>query len=642
MKTRTIVLAVILLALSAAASVSAQTTPLHVRQFGSDDYDYATKTVTDPEGNVYVAGMTTGVIDSPGASNVNSGGADIFVAKFDPSGTLLWATQFGSSSEDGIGGIALGSPSGFPALYVAGWTKGVMPGGLEGSRNANAGEEGTADIFVAKIHPSSGTVNWIRQYGTPGNDYANGIATDSSSMIYLAGSTTGTFGDSFVRRSTPEAFVIRLNAGGDWMNWVAQFNVASNPAGTAAYAVAVESPNSFANIFVTGLVSGHSQGSLFVAKFSYDQELLSTVTLGGPNRGSDNDQGLAIAVDGSRNVIVAGSTQGNFEGNTSSGAEDIIVAKFNRNLSLLWTRQYGTDGHDTARGVAVDSGGSIYATGSTEASVSGRGLDGQVPLGGPDIFLSRLAPEDGRGVYTRLIGTADPDWGHGIALGPSGAVHVAAVTAGAMDGRPRGLWDAVLITYGPDGPVPPPAEEFSINGTVRESPSGAGLGGVSITVKDDLGQVVGDYLTDPAGRFASKVLKAGRYFIHKVKIGYRAQADPDVVEVSPAVPSAAPVSYMEKIVVPTSIALRKGFNTVRFDKLPAGNHSVEAVFGPYAGNPYVGLIFGFDRSVQFLFLTKPRFTGNLRTMEFGRSYTIYTTRPFTIDTTNWESRKLSP
>ena len=644
MKTRTIVLAVVLLALSAAASVSAQTAPLHVRQFGSDDYDYATKTVTDPEGNVYVAGMTTGVIDSPGAPNANSGGADIFVAKFDPSGTLLWATQFGSSSEDGIGGIALGSPSPFspfPPLYVAGWTKGVMPGGTQGWQNSNAGIEGTTDIFVAKIHPDSGTVNWIRQYGTPGNDYANGIATDSSSMIYLAGSTTGTFGGSAVTRSTPEAFLLRLNSYGDWMNW-AQFNVASNPTGTSAYAVAVESPDGSASIFVTGLVSGHPQGSLFVAKFSYDLDLVRTVTLGGPNRGSDNDQGLAIAVDRSRNVIVAGSTQGNFEGNTSSGAEDIIVAKFDRNLSPLWTRQYGTDGDDTARGVAVDAGGSIYVTGSTEASVSGRGLDGQAPLGGPDIFLSRLAPEDGRRVYTRLIGTADPDWGHGIALGPAGAVHVAAVTTGAMDGRPRGLWDAVLITYGPDGPVPPPAEEFSINGTVRESPSGAGLGGVSITVKDDLGQVVGDYLTDPAGRFASKVLKAGRYFIHKVKIGYRAQADPDVVEVSPAVPSAAPVTYMEKIVVPTSIALRKGFNTVRFDKLPAGNHSVEAVFGPYAGNPYVGLIFGFDRSVQFLFLTKPRFTGNLRTMEFGRSYTIYTTRPFTIDTTNWESRKLSP
>jgi hypothetical protein len=644
MKTRTIVLAVVLLALSAAASVSAQTAPLHVRQFGSDDYDYATKTVTDPEGNVYVAGMTTGVIDSPGAPNANSGGADIFVAKFDPSGTLLWATQFGSSSEDGIGGIALGSPSPFspfPPLYVAGWTKGVMPGGTQGWQNSNAGIEGTTDIFVAKIHPDSGTVNWIRQYGTPGNDYANGIATDSSSMIYLAGSTTGTFGGSAVTRSTPEAFLLRLNSYGDWMNW-AQFNVASNPTGTSAYAVAVESPDGSASIFVTGLVSGHPQGSLFVAKFSYDLDLVRTVTLGGPNRGSDNDQGLAIAVDRSRNVIVAGSTQGNFEGNTSSGAEDIIVAKFDRNLSPLWTRQYGTDGDDTARGVAVDAGGSIYVTGSTEASVSGRGLDGQAPLGGPDIFLSRLAPEDGRRVYTRLIGTADPDWGHGIALGPAGAVHVAAVTTGAMDGRPRGLWDAVLITYGPDGPVPPPAEEFSINGTVRESPSGAGLGGVSIAVKDDLGQVVGDYLTDPAGRFTSKVVKAGRYFIHKVKIGYRAQADPDVVEVSPAVPSAAPVTYMEKIVVPTSIALRKGFNTIRFDKLPAGNHSVEAVFGPYAGNPYVGLIFGFDRPVQFLFLTKPRFTGNLRTMEFGRSYTIYTTRPFTIDTTNWESRQAAP
>ncbi len=358
MKTRTIVLAVVLLALSAAASVSAQTAPLHVRQFGSDDYDYATKTVTDPEGNVYVAGMTTGVIDSPGAPNANSGGADIFVAKFDPSGTLLWATQFGSSSEDGIGGIALGSPSPFspfPPLYVAGWTKGVMPGGTQGWQNSNAGIEGTTDIFVAKIHPDSGTVNWIRQYGTPGNDYANGIATDSSSMIYLAGSTTGTFGGSAVTRSTPEAFLLRLNSYGDWMNW-AQFNVASNPTGTSAYAVAVESPDGSASIFVTGLVSGHPQGSLFVAKFSYDLDLVRTVTLGGPNRGSDNDQGLAIAVDRSRNVIVAGSTQGNFEGNTSSGAEDIIVAKFDRNLSPLWTRQYGTDGDDTARGVAVDAG----------------------------------------------------------------------------------------------------------------------------------------------------------------------------------------------------------------------------------------------------------------------------------------------
>ncbi len=643
MKSRTIVLAVVLLALFAVSSAFAQTAPLYIKQFGSDNYDYAMKTVTDSDGNVYVAGMTMGAFSAPppATPNTNSGSTDIFVAKFDPSGTLLWVSQFGSSTEDNIGGIALGSPSGFLTLYVTGWTKGVMPGGTQGWRNSNAGIEGTTDIFVAKIHPASGTVNWIKQYGTPGNDFANGIATDLSSMIYLAGSTTGTFGSADTR-STPEAFLMRLNADGDRMGWAYQFNVASNPTGTAAYAVAVESPSSFSNVFVTGLVSGNLQGSLFVAKFSYDFEPLATVTLGGPNRGSDKDQGLAIAVDRNRNVIVAGSTQGNFEGNTSSGADDIILAKFDRNLALLWTHQYGTEGHETAHGVAVDAEGSIYVTGVTETSASGRGLDGRTSLGGSDIFLSRLAPEDGRRVYTRLIGTADLDWGYGITLDSAGAIYVAALTAGALDTQPLGLWDAVLIKFGPDGPVPRPVTEFFINGTVQELPLGSGLEGVSITVKDELGQVLGDYTTDSAGRFASKVTKAGRYFIHKLKLGYRAQVDPDVVEVSPSVPSAAPVAYMEKVVVPTSMAFRKGYNTVRFEKLPAGDRSVDAVFGPYAGNPHVGLIFSFDRPMQFLILAKPRTAGNLRTMEFNRSYMIYTSRAFSIDTTSWVSRETLP
>lgn len=644
MKTRPIVLAIVLFALFAVSSAHAQIAPLYSKQFGSDNYDYAMKTVTDSDGNVYVAGMTMGAFSAPppATPNTNSGSTDIFVAKFDPSGTLLWVSQFGSSTEDNIGGIALGSPSGFLTLYVTGWTRGVMPGGTQGWRNSNAGTEGTSDIFVAKIHPASGTVNWIKQYGTPGNDFANGIATDLSSMIYLAGSTTGTFGSSSDTRSAPEAFLVRLNSDGDWMGWAYQFNVASNPTGTAAYAVAVESQSSFSSVFVTGLVSGNVQGSLFVAKVSYDFEPLATVTLGGPNRGSDKDQGLAIAVDGSRNVIVAGSTQGNFEGNNSSGADDIILAKFDRNLALLWTHQYGTDGHETAHGVAVDAEGSIYVTGVTEPSASGRGLDGQTPLGGSDIFLSRLAPEDGRRIYTRLIGTAALDWGYGITLDSAGAIYVAALTAGALGAQPLGLWDAVLIKYGPDGAVPRPVTEFFINGTVQELPLGSGLEGVSITVKDELGQVLGDYTTDSAGRFASKVTRAGRYFIHKLKLGYRAQVDPDVVEVSPSVPSAVPVSYMEKVVVPTSITFRKGYNTVRFEKLPAGDRSVNAVFGTHAGNPYVGLLFSFDKPMQYLLLTNRRTVGNLKALEFNRSYMIYTSRAFTIDTTSWVSQETVP
>jgi hypothetical protein len=221
-----------------------------------------------------------------------------------------------------------------------------------------------------------------------------------------------------------------------------------------------------------------------------------------------------------------------------------------------------------------------------------------------------------------------------------------------------GLSDAVLIKYGSDGPVPPlpppppPVTEFFINGTVKELPSGSGLGkeissgsgleNVSITVKDWQGQVVGEYLTDSAGLFASKVTKAGTYFIHKLKIGYTAQVDPDVVEVTAAAPTANPVSTMQKIVVKTKMSFRKGYNNVRFAKLPSGDRSVNAVFGKYAGNPYVGLIYSFNRPMQYLLLSNYKNFGNLKTMECGRSYMIYTSKAFTLDTTSWVSQEVLP
>jgi len=641
MKTRCLVLAVLLVALLAATSAPAQTAPQFIRQFGSVDYDYAVKTTIDTQGNVYVAGMTRSTLDAPSQAvpNRNSGGADIFVAKFDPRGDLLWVTQFGSAADDSIGGIAVGTQNGFLSLFVSGSTLGDMPGGADGYVNVSAGG---SDLFLAKIHPESGTLRWVRQYGTAGDDVAQGIAVDVSCMVFLAGSTTGSLDGTAAPGNVEEAFLMKLNASGDRMGTL-QFNIDSNPLGSAARAVALEYPDR-ANplIYVAGSVPGNEQGSLFVARISWDLDLLGLARLGGPNRGSDNDRALAMAVDGSRNVVVAGSSPGNFEGGVSSGAEDIIVVKFDRLLNLLWARQYGTDGHDAAYGVAVDAEGSIYVTGVTESFGARRGLDGQASMGGADIFLSRLAPEDGRRVFTRQIGTAYKDYGYGVVLDPSGAVYVAGLTEGTLGEQNYGLWDAVLIKYGPDGAVPRPVTEFFINGTVQEIPSGSGLGGVSVTVKDELGQVQGEYTTDSAGRFTSKVSKAGRYFIHKLKIGYRAPVDPDEVTVTEQAPAAAPVSVMERIVVPTSMAFRKGYNSVRFEKLPAADRSVQGVFGPYAGNPYVGLIFSFDRPMQFLILAKPRTAGNLKTLEFGRSYLIYTSRAFTIDTTSWVSQETVP
>ena len=50
----------------------------------------------DPDGNVYVAGTTNGALDG----NVNAGSSDIFVMKFDASGTHQWTVQRGASGPE--------------------------------------------------------------------------------------------------------------------------------------------------------------------------------------------------------------------------------------------------------------------------------------------------------------------------------------------------------------------------------------------------------------------------------------------------------------------------------------------------------------------------------------------------------------
>ena len=632
MNARCITAIIVVLALVAGSAVAATdpVPPSFTKQFGSTQIDYAKDLVTDTDGNIYVAGTTNGSIDAPAqrVPNVNTGGADVFVAKFDSQGVLLWVTQFGSAADDFVEAMSL-DKDGF--LYVAGWTRGSMPGGAEQSATQNVNAGGT-DVFVAKIDSESGTTRWIKQFGTAKDDFAYGVTTDRSGLVYVVGSTNGAMDGVTDPGTYSNAFLLQLDANGDRLN-VNQFKVATHPVDTYAYGVALDSSTSYDYIFVTGLARAYESGSLFIVKFDTWFTLKKLVTLGGPNNGSDNDIGRAIAVDSKGNVIVAGSTSGAFDGNVSAGNEDIVVVKYTTNLSKLWSRQYGTTTNDAAYGIAVDAEDNIYITGIT-GNPGGPGLDGQTYLGASDIFLSRFSP-DGQKIYTRQVGTAVQDWAYGISIDSSGAIYLAGATEGAMGELNSGLIDAVLIKCDKDGPVPRPVTEFFINGTVKELPSGSGLESVSITVKDDLGTVVEDYLTNLSGKFESKVTKAGKYSIHKLKIGYAAQVDPDEVELTPAAPAVAPVSFMEKIVVKTHMSFQKGYNTIRFTKLPAGDRSVNTVFGTYSGNPYVGLIFSFDRPMQYLLLPDQKSIGNMKAVEFGRSYLIYTGKAFDLDTTYW-------
>ncbi len=110
-----------------------------------------------------------------------------------PSSTPRGRSSGSPSSARGRMISSRGSPSTAYGLflYVAGWTKGSMPGGAE--QPAPAGEYTTPAVPMSSWQrfTPSGTIRWIRQFGTAKDDFAYGVATDRSGLVYVVGSTTG-------------------------------------------------------------------------------------------------------------------------------------------------------------------------------------------------------------------------------------------------------------------------------------------------------------------------------------------------------------------------------------------------------------------------------------------------------------------
>ena len=161
---------------------------------GGSGNDWSTAIAVDGSGNVYVGGWsdaTWGTNPVRGFTSVGSGTSyNIFAAKLDSGGNLLWNTFLGNSPAPGaVAGTGIAVDS-IGNVYVAGtstatWGAPVVP---YTSGNENA--------FAAQLN-SSGVVQWntfLAAGGTSG--YGNAIAVDISG-VYVAGTNT-TSGDAFV------------------------------------------------------------------------------------------------------------------------------------------------------------------------------------------------------------------------------------------------------------------------------------------------------------------------------------------------------------------------------------------------------------------------------------------------------------
>ncbi len=100
----------------------------YIRQFGSSSSDYSCSIQVDGSGNLFMAGYTAGALDG-----ANAGIMDAWFAKYDSSGYRLWMNQLGTSGDDRALGLALDSNGN---VYVAGYTTGALSGSNSGGEDA--------------------------------------------------------------------------------------------------------------------------------------------------------------------------------------------------------------------------------------------------------------------------------------------------------------------------------------------------------------------------------------------------------------------------------------------------------------------------------------------------------------------------
>lgn len=283
--------------------------------FGGNGSESNYSLATDDSGDVLLSGYTsssTGIATAGAYQPAIGGGNDGFLAKFDSTGSLSWATYFGGTSGEQIYGVCTG-PS--EDIYISGYTYSTSGIATAGAWQIAPG--GGEDGFLAKFD-SSGVLQWSTYYGGSADDYGNSISADTSGHIYLAGTTYSssgiatagawqdTLGGDF------DAFLARFDSSGA-LQWATYYGGANEEEGYAA-------TGPLGNAYITGYTSSTS----------------------------------GITTPGSYQPVYGGGTY------------DLFLAQFDTAGILQWGSYYGGSSDDNYYNTpAADAYGNVYVTGYT-------------------------------------------------------------------------------------------------------------------------------------------------------------------------------------------------------------------------------------------------------------------------------------
>lgn len=267
-------------------------------------------------------------------------GVNISCYKYNEAGDAQWATPFHLNLPGAQFAFAVNAKSN--DLYVGG--RECLITGF------------SCDMQLLKIDKGTGTLIWerLQDFGNNGYDEIDGLAVKEDG-IYCGGWAqviqTGPF--------QTEVGLWKLDVDGntEWVNHFGQAETAEHQDGHF-----VVDDN---NIYAAGLYGGSGlynsyNGSSFIGKFSKTDGSLVDTTLFGPQSDAllDIENALGMTSDGTNFYLTGYSTP------ESVDNWETFVAKFDAELNLLWVKNWGGTGTESARGITVHEG-KVYVAGLT-------------------------------------------------------------------------------------------------------------------------------------------------------------------------------------------------------------------------------------------------------------------------------------
>ncbi len=447
---------------------------------GGRDGDHGYSLQLDEKNNIYLSGNTLSG-DFPVTTGAwqyeKSGHFDAYIAKFDPSGKLLWATFFGGTQAEYVYDMKLDR---WGNIVIGGWTwSSDMPVSKGAFQATFGGSIFTTDCFIAKFD-NNGRWLWSTYYGSYSNEHINAIDVDRNGLIVVAGWTNsrnfvvspnasqGTHG------GVDDAFLARFTQDGEFI-WATFFGSDSlDNATSVAY-------DKNGDIIMSGFTqsnrlniskdayqkSSNGANECFIVKYSPFGELIASTYFGGKS----HDYAEDIAINSKNEILICGRTESDSlpfsEGNIQAqrkNKEDAFFAKFSTNLKLIWGSYLGGHEEDAAYGINVDANDDILITGRTNSNdfPLTEGAFMTERAGKFDAFVSKIDKSGKDFYWSTLVGGSEEEWGEDIISDDSLNVIISGTTSspdfpvlgGISQNKFLGVLDIFLLKFCPTNPFP--------------------------------------------------------------------------------------------------------------------------------------------------------------------------------------------